>query len=92
MANGTTVSRMHGRVAWNVPERIKHIRSSNVMQGRTHRNVGQSMQLCNDLSNTVQNVGKGCMEGKDLGEDPGYQGLAEQSLVTRIVPKPVGAW
>ena len=50
------------------------------------------MQMGNDLSNTVTNVGKGCMEGKDLGEDPGYQGLAEQSLVTRIVPKPVGAW
>ena len=48
--------------------------------------------MCNDLNNTVQNVGRGCMEGKDLGEDPGYQGLAEQSLVTRIVPKPVGAW
>ena len=47
VANGTRVSRIHGRVAWNVLERIKHLRSSNVMQGRTYQNVGPAMQMCN---------------------------------------------
>ena len=51
------------------------------------------------------NAGKNALERKafhanlqcsqdrfDLGADLGYQGLAQQSLVTRIVPKPVGVW
>ena len=76
-------------------ERTRTYQTHQVIKCNAGKNASERkavVEMCNDLSNTVQNVGKGCMEGKDLGEDPGYQGLAEQSLVTRIVPKPVGAW